>query len=68
MTLKSEAGLFRHDLLPRYTARTRRDTSLCSDSTFCIANGIQGALVKVDQETGRKIVASLGCGRLWKSR
>ena len=71
MTLKevAEAGHFRHDLLPPGTqpelAVTRH---YAPTAPFCIANGIQGALVEVDQETG--VVRSLrhwvveDCGRV----
>lgn len=49
----AEAGHFRHDLLPPGTqpelAATRH---YAPQAPFCIANGIQGALVDVDLETG----------------
>lgn len=49
----AEAGHFRHDLLPPGTqpelAVTRH---YAPQAPFCIANGIQGALVEVDIETG----------------
>ena len=49
----AEAGHFRHDLLPPGTqpelAATRH---YAPAAPFCIANGIQGALVEVDTETG----------------
>lgn len=49
----AEAGHFRHDLLPPGTqpelAVTRH---YAPQAPFCIANGIQGALVEVDLDTG----------------
>lgn len=49
----AEAGHFRHDLLPPGTqpelAATRH---YAPQAPFCIANGIQGALVEVDLQTG----------------
>ncbi|MDE0796364.1 MAG: xanthine dehydrogenase family protein molybdopterin-binding subunit [Alphaproteobacteria bacterium] len=49
----AEAGHFRHDLLPPGTqpelAVTRH---YAPQAPFCIANGIQGALVEVDLQTG----------------
>ncbi|PPR09764.1 MAG: Caffeine dehydrogenase subunit alpha [Alphaproteobacteria bacterium MarineAlpha11_Bin1] len=49
----AEAGHFRHDLLPPGTqpelAATRH---YAPAAPFCVANGIQGALVDVDTETG----------------
>jgi len=65
----AEAGHFRHDLLPPGTqpelAATRH---YAPAAPFCIANGIQGALVEVDLDTG--IVQPLShwvvedCGRV----
>ena len=49
----AEAGHFRHDLLPPGTqpelAATRH---YAPEAPFCIANGIQGALIEVDLQTG----------------
>jgi aerobic carbon-monoxide dehydrogenase large subunit len=49
----AEAGHFRHDLLPPGTqpelAVTRH---YAPQAPFCIANGIQGALIEVDLQTG----------------
>lgn len=53
LTDVAEAGHFRHDLLPPGTqpelAATRH---YAPQAPFCIANGIQGALVDVDLQTG----------------
>jgi aerobic carbon-monoxide dehydrogenase large subunit len=53
LTEVAEAGHFRHDLLPPGTqpelAVTRH---YAPQAPFCIANGIQGALVEVDIATG----------------
>ena len=53
LTEVAEAGHFRHDLLPPGTqpelAATRH---YAPQAPFCIANGIQGALVEVDVQTG----------------
>jgi aerobic carbon-monoxide dehydrogenase large subunit len=69
LTEVAEAGHFRHDLLPPGTqpelAVTRH---YAPQAPFCIANGIQGALVEVDVATG--FVAPLkhwvveDCGRV----
>lgn len=49
----AEAGHFRHDLLPPGTQPELAATRHYAPQTpFCIANGIQGALVKVDLQTG----------------
>jgi|MEHZ01.6.fsa_nt_MEHZ011663234.1_3 carbon-monoxide dehydrogenase large subunit len=49
----AEAGHFRHDLLPPGTQPELAATRHYSpQAPFCIANGIQGALVQVDLQTG----------------
>ena len=49
----AEAGHFRHDLLPPGTQPELAVTRHYAPQTpFCIANGIQGALVEVDLHTG----------------
>ena len=49
----AEAGHFRHDLLPPGTQPELAATRHYAPSApFCIANGIQGALVDVDLDTG----------------
>ena len=65
----AEAGHFRHDLLPPGTQPELAATRHYAPSApFCIANGIQGALVEVDLDTG--IVQPLShwvvedCGRV----
>ncbi|MGB0629156.1 MAG: xanthine dehydrogenase family protein molybdopterin-binding subunit [Alphaproteobacteria bacterium] len=65
----AEAGHFRHDLLPPGTQPELAATRHYAPSApFCIANGIQGALVEVDLDTG--IVSPLrhwvveDCGRV----